>query len=100
MQALEREKNEAAAKTKVLERQVTELARLIALASEKVEEILKIGANDEISQPPAVNMPEESKGQMQLGEFSADHRENRKVAPTSLGVLTSAEMSAKKCQVM
>ena len=37
-----------------------------------VEEMLKVGANDDVSQPQAVNVPEESKGHKQLGEFSAD----------------------------
>jgi chromosome segregation ATPase len=78
MEALEREKNEAVAKTRALEREVGEMAALITQAGEKVDEILKIGANDEISKPPAVNMPKESKGQKQLGEFSADPKRGLK----------------------
>ena len=61
IEALEREMNEAVAKTKALEHEVGELASLITLVGEKVEEILKIGANDDVSQPGAVNTPEESK---------------------------------------
>ena len=72
MKALEREKNDAVAKTRALEREVGEMAALITLAGEKVGEILKIGANDEISQPPAVNVPKESTFRERLGEFSAD----------------------------
>jgi len=74
MEALERETNEAVAKTRALEREVGEMAALITLAGEKAEEILNIGANDDVSQPQTVNMPEESKGPMHLGEFSADPR--------------------------
>ena len=61
IEALEREMNEAVAKTKALEHEVGELASLITLVGEKVGEILKIGANDDVSQPSAVNTPEESK---------------------------------------
>jgi len=61
IEALEREMNEAVAKTKALEREVGELVRLITLVGEEVEEILKIGANDDVSQPSAVNTPEEPK---------------------------------------
>jgi hypothetical protein len=72
MKALEHEKNQAVASAQALEREVAGLANLITLAGEKVEEMLKIGANGEISQPPAVNVPEESKGLKGLGESSAD----------------------------
>ena len=78
MKALEREKNDAVAKTRALEREVGEMAALITLAGEKVGEILKIGANDEISQPLAVNMPEESTFREALGEFSADPQKQPK----------------------
>jgi putative FmdB family regulatory protein len=78
MEALEREKNEAVAKTRALEREVGEMAALITLAGEKVEEILKVGANDDVSQPQTVNVPEESKGPMHLGEFSADPQKQLK----------------------
>jgi hypothetical protein len=78
MKALELEKNEAVGKTRVLEREVSEMAAIITQAGDKVEEMLKIGANDEISQPPAVNVPKESKGQKQLGEFSADPKRGLK----------------------
>jgi putative FmdB family regulatory protein len=78
MEALEREKNEAIAKTRALEREVGEMAALIAQAGEKVDEILKIGANDEISQPPAVNVPKEPTFRERLGEFSADPRRQPK----------------------
>jgi len=83
-QTLERENREAVARTQALEREVVELARLITLAGEKVEEMLKVGGNDEVSQPQAVNVPDESKGHKQLGEFSADPQrepEERSVRP-------------------
>jgi putative FmdB family regulatory protein len=78
MEALEREKNEAVAKTRALEREVGEMAALITQAGEKVGEILKIGANDEISQPPAVSVPKESTFRERLAEFSADPQKQPK----------------------
>ena len=61
IEALEREMNEAVAKTRALEREVGELVRLITLVGEEVEEILRIGTDGDVSQPSAVNAPEESK---------------------------------------
>ena len=78
IRALELEKKEAVATAKALEREVGELASLITMAGEKVEEILKVGANDEISQPQAVNVPAESKSLGQMGEFSADPQKQLK----------------------
>jgi len=78
IRALELEKKEAVATAKALEREVGELVSLITMAGEKVEEILKVGANDEISQPQAVNVPAESKGLGQMGEFSADPQKQAK----------------------
>jgi chromosome segregation ATPase len=72
MQALEREKNEAAAKTGALERDVGEMAALITQAAGKVEEILKFGADVEVSQPQTVTVPKESTSRERLGEFSTD----------------------------
>ena len=73
IRALERENKEAVATTRALEREVGELVSLITLAGEKVEEILKVGANDETSPPQAVTVPKQAQG---LGEFSADPRKN------------------------
>jgi len=78
METLEREKNEAVVKTKALEREVAEMAALITLAGEKVDEMLKVGADDDVSQPQTVNMPEKSKGPVPLGEFSADPQKQPK----------------------
>jgi putative FmdB family regulatory protein len=75
---LEREKKEAVAKIQVLEREVDALAALISLAGAKVDEILKVGANDEISQPQAVNPPVASKDLERLGEFSPDTQKELK----------------------
>ena len=75
---LEREKREAVARIQALECEVSELISLITLAGAKLDEILKVGANDEISQPQAVNVPAESKGLEQLGEFSADPQKQLK----------------------
>jgi putative FmdB family regulatory protein len=78
IRALELEKKEAVATGKALEREVGELVSLVTLAGEKVEEILKAGANDEISQPQAVDVPAESKSLGQMGEFSADPQKQLK----------------------
>ena len=78
MEALEREKREAVLRAQALEREVGDLAGVIAMASEKVNEILKVGANDNVSQPQAVNVPAESKGHGQLTEFSSDPQKQRK----------------------
>ena len=78
VEALERDRNEAVAKTRALEREVGEMTALITQAGEKVDEILKIGANDEISKPPAVNVPKESTFRERLGEFSADPQKQPK----------------------
>jgi putative FmdB family regulatory protein len=75
---LERAKGEAVARTQTLEREVGEMAALITLAGEKVEEILKVGANDDVSQPQTVNVPAESKSLEKLGEFSADPQKQPK----------------------
>jgi uncharacterized coiled-coil DUF342 family protein len=85
-QALEREKNEAIARIQALEREVGELVSLITLAGAKLDEILKVGANDEMSGPQAVNMPAKSKGLEQLEEFSADpQRELKRGFPRASG---------------
>jgi len=78
MQALEREKKEAIATAQALQREVAELVSLITLAGEKVEEILKVGANDEISQPQAVDVASESTSLKRLGEFSPDTQKQPK----------------------
>ena len=75
---LEREKREVVARIQALERENSGLINLISLASEKVDEILKGGANDEISQPQAVNAPAGSKSLEQLGEFSAEPQKQPK----------------------
>jgi hypothetical protein len=72
MQALEREKMEAVAAAQTLEREVAGLVNLITLAGEKVNEILKIGVTDDVSQPPAVNAPATSTAPERLREFSGD----------------------------
>ena len=81
IEAIERERNDAVATALALKRENTELINLITLAGEKVDEILKIGANDEISKPPAVNVPKESTFRERLGEFSADPQKQPKRLP-------------------
>jgi len=78
VRSLELEKRQAAARAQALERENKELISLITLAGEKVDEMLKIGADDETSQPQAVNAPAESKGLRQLGEFSAGSQKQPK----------------------
>jgi putative FmdB family regulatory protein len=69
---LELEKRQATARAQALEREVGKLAALITLAGEKVEEILKVGAKDDVSQQKAVNAQATSPARERLGEVSAD----------------------------
>lgn len=57
IEALERQNLEASAKIRALEREAGELISLISLAGAKVDEILKGGATDGISEPQVVNAP-------------------------------------------
>jgi hypothetical protein len=82
VEAVERERNEAVARARALEREVGELVSLITLAGEKVEEILKVGADDGVSQSQAVSVPAESKTLGQLGEFSpASQKQPKRLSP-------------------
>jgi hypothetical protein len=78
VRSLELEKRQAAIKMQALEREAVELARVIALACEKVEEMFKVGADGYVSQPPAVNPPATSTAPERLGEFSADPQKQPK----------------------
>ena len=78
IQVLESENRDVVAKTRALEREVGELAAIITQAGDRADEILKIVADDETSQPPAVNVPRKSTFREQLGEFSADTRREPK----------------------
>ena len=78
MEALEREKNEAVATARALEHEVGELASLVTLAGKKLGEILKIGADDEVSQPQAVTVPKESTSRERLRESSPDPQKQPK----------------------
>jgi putative FmdB family regulatory protein len=75
---LESEKGQDAITIQALGRQVGELGSLIALAAEKVDEILKEGATGGPSQPTAVKPPAESTSSGQLREFSADPKRGLK----------------------
>ena len=82
IEALELEKNEAVATARALQREVGELVSLVTLAGEKVEEILKIGADDEVSQPQAVTVPKEPTSRERLGEFSpATQKQPKRLLP-------------------
>jgi len=84
MEALEREKNEAVAAARALEREVGEMASLITLAGQKVEEILRVGAEDDVSPPQAVSVPAESKTLEQLGEFSpVSQKQPKRLSPNA-----------------
>ena len=72
IQALEREKRQAAITIQGLEREVGELGALIALVSEKVDQMLREGAIDDKSQPRAVNAPPTSTAGERPGESSGD----------------------------
>jgi hypothetical protein len=78
VEALEREKKEAIAAVQALQREVAEMVSLITLASEKMDEILKVGVNDEKSQPQAINPPVAPKDLERLGEFSPDQQKEVK----------------------
>ena len=83
MQALEREKNEAVATARALEREVAEMASLITLAGQKVEEILRVGADDDVS-PQAVSVPAEPKTLEPLGEFSpVSQKQPKRLSPNA-----------------
>ena len=75
---LEHEKREAVARAQALERKVGELVSLIALAGAKVDDILKVGAKDEISQAQAVHRPVGPKGPEQFGDLYAYPQEELK----------------------
>jgi hypothetical protein len=71
-QALEHEKSEALTKAATLEREVGELISLVNQAGAKVQEILQIRADDDVSQPQTAKPPAKSTALGQLGEFSSD----------------------------
>jgi putative FmdB family regulatory protein len=72
IQGLEREKRQAAVTIQGLEREVGELGALIALVSEKVDQMLREGAIDDKSQPRAVNTPSTSTAGERPAESSSD----------------------------
>lgn len=72
IQALEREKREAAITIQALEREVGELGSLIAVVSEKVDQMLREGAIDDKSQPRAVNAPSTTTAGEKPAESSGD----------------------------
>lgn len=78
---LERERNEAVARAKALDRVVSELIRLVNVAGAELEEILKTGANDDISQPQAVDLSAESRSLEQLGQLFPDSRRQQERRP-------------------
>ncbi len=73
---LVREKNEATAKTRFLEREASELRSLISLAESKVDEMLGVGAQDQT--PQAMNAAVESKGIQQFGGSPTSPPKGRK----------------------
>jgi hypothetical protein len=84
VRSLELEKRQAVAKAQTLERENRELISLITLAGEKVDEILKIGAGVETSQPRADNDPAEPKSPEHLGEFSgAPQKQPKRLFPNA-----------------
>jgi chromosome segregation ATPase len=74
IQELEREKKQAALTIQGLERELGELGAVIAMASEKVSELLKDGATAGVSTPQAVTTPAESRSLEQREESSATPR--------------------------
>jgi septum formation inhibitor MinC len=78
IQALEREKRGAAITIEALEREVGELGALIALVSEKVDQMLREGPVDDRSQSRAVNTPSTSTASEIPGESSGDPQSDPK----------------------
>jgi chromosome segregation ATPase len=78
IEALERAEKQATLTIQGLEREVGQLGAIIALASEKVSEMLKDGATTDTPQPEAINAPVESKGLEQLVESSTDPKKEPK----------------------
>ena len=77
VRSLERDNKQVALTIQGFEREVGKLGAVIALASEKVSEMLKDGATAGSSQPQAVNALAESKGLEPLGGLLTQ-RKNRK----------------------
>ena len=70
-EAVEPENREVVAKIQAVERQVGELGAQIVRAAANVDEILKVGAPDQISQAQAISATVEPMGLEQLGESPA-----------------------------
>jgi hypothetical protein len=79
MRLLQRERNEAVARAKALEGQISEMVNLVGMVRTRVEKMLKSGQEEEEAAPPtvvqppaAVPPPIESKDLERLDEFSPD----------------------------
>jgi hypothetical protein len=84
VRSLELEKRQATTRAQALERENRELISLITLAGEKVDEMLRMGADDETPQPPAVNAAATQTAREQLREFSPDpQREPKRLFPSA-----------------
>ena len=75
---LERENMEYIAKIQALERENSEMAALIALATAKVDQMLKDGATADMSQPQAVHRLPKYAAHERLGESPADRKKQPK----------------------
>ena len=78
VRSLEREKKEAALTIQGLEREVGELGALIAMAAQKVDEMLEEGTTGSMSRPRRVNPPVISKTREQPGESSSESQRETK----------------------
>jgi hypothetical protein len=78
MRLLQRERNEAVARAKALEREIGEIVNLVGMVRTRVEKMLKPGTEEEAAPPPvvqppvAVPPPIESEDLERLDEFSPD----------------------------
>lgn len=77
MRLLQRERNEAVARAKALEREIGEMVNLVGMVRTRVEKMLKSGAEEAapppvVEPPAAVPPPIESKDLERLDEFSPD----------------------------
>lgn len=75
---LERQNMEAIIKIQTLERETREMAALIALATAKVDEMLKDGATADMSQPQAAYGPPKSVARDWPGGLPAERKNQTK----------------------
>ncbi len=100
MRLLQRERNEAVARAKALEREISEMVNLVGMVRTRVEKMLKPGAEEAapppvVEPPAAVPPPIESKDLERLDEFSPDpDRQWQKRLPPVSGIDQEPDLGA------